>query len=279
MLMEDHESLCAVCANAAASAPRLIEPVGVPGVGAQLVGAGAGRGATALLERPAAIPMPSKVTYRSAASRRDGTRILVLGAVVVALLVGVGVVTARGGGPLARVLVDAGLLEPAPVTVPDSWTTITSQGGAFSVELPTGADDLELSIDPTSPAAATTFGYQASLGEGGSTVVISSDLGMGGGVGALDDPIAFTSLVDSMVGGLLGTSTDGRETVRREVPVGNGRAVDVVIVDDSASSTIRAHYLLAGGRVYAVVTRGVDEGASALDEVHGRVVNSFQVAS
>lgn len=276
MLMEDHEPLCAVCAAEAASAPRLMEPVGVPGVGAAMVGVG---GATALLERPTAIPMPSKVTYRSAAARRDRTRIVVLATLVIALLVGVGMATSRGEGPLARVLVDAGLLEPAPVTVPDSWTTITSNGGAFSVELPAGAGELDLSIDPSSPAAATTFGYQASLGEGGSTVVISSDLGMGGAVGALDDPIAFTTLVDSMVGGLLGTSPDGRETVRRDVPVGNGRAVDVVIVDDGASSTIRAHYVLAGDRVYAMVTRGVDEGGRALDEVHGRVVDSFQVVS
>ena len=279
MLMEDHESLCAVGAAAAASAPRLIEPVGVPGLGVPTAGGGSGGVGTALLERPTAIPMPSKVTYRSAASRRESARVAVLAAVVLALLAGVSVVTARGEGPLARALVEAGLLEPAPVSVPASWTTITSDGGAFSAELPSGAAELDLSIDPSSPAATTTFGYQASLGEGGSTVVISSDLGMGGGVSALDDPIAFTSLVDSMVGGLLGTSADGRETVRREVPVGNGRAVDVVIVDDRASSTIRAHYLLAGGRVYAVVTRGVDEGASALDEVHGRVVDSFQVAT
>ena len=133
MLMEDHEPLCAVCAAEAASAPRLMEPVGVPGVGAAMVGVG---GATALLERPTAIPMPSKVTYRSAAARRDRTRIVVLATLVIALLVGVGMATSRGEGPLARVLVDAGLLEPAPVTVPDSWTTITSNGGAFSVELP-----------------------------------------------------------------------------------------------------------------------------------------------
>ncbi len=281
MLMEDHEPLCAVCAAEAAAAPRLVERMAVPGVtagGALAGGAGSGS-ATALLERPTAIPMPTSVTYRGVASRRTNTRIGVLVVLVVVVLGAVGVMTAKGEGPLAGMLIEAGVLEAAPVTVPDSWMLVTSSGGAFRVDLPAHATELDLSIDPSSPAAATTFGYQASLGEGGSTVVISSDLGMGGGVGALDDPTAFTSLVDSMVGGLLGTSPDGRETVRRDVPVGNGRAVDVVIVDDRADSTIRAHYLLAGDRVYAMVTRGVDEGGEALDEVHARVVDSFRVGA
>ena len=91
----------------------------------------------------------------------------------------------------------------------------------------------------------------------------------------MDDPAAFGGLVDAMVSGLVGATEHGRETVRREVPVGNGRAVDVVVVDDTAGTTARARYLLADGRMYAVVTTGLDEGAKDLDEVHARMLASF----
>jgi hypothetical protein len=79
-----------------------------------------------------------------------------------------------------------------------------------------------------------------------------------------------------MVAGLVGLTGSGVETVRRDIPVGNGRAVDVVVVDESAGTTTRARYLLANGRMYAVVTSGLDAGAENLDEVHSRMLGSFE---
>jgi hypothetical protein len=66
------------------------------------------------------------------------------------------------------------------------------------------------------------------------------------------------------------------ETVRRDVPVGNGRAVDLVVVDEAEGVTTRARYHLVGGHLLGVVTTGLDEGADRLDEVHARVLDSFR---
>lgn len=278
MLIEDHETVCSVCAADDTKTSRYVEPISVPGVSPVAVrDAGtAAAGATALLERPAsAVPMPTTVTYRGAGSGSGRRRPAVALIVVALVVVGVGVVTTRGDGPLAEALMRAGVMDTPPVTFPDSWTVIASSGGEFSVELPSSAKALDLGVDPTQAASSSTHGYEASLGEGGSTLVISSDMGMGGGAAALDDPAAFASLVDSMVAGLAGELADGRETVRREAPLGNGRAVDVVVVDEKTDTTIRARYQLAGGRIYAVVTRGVDAGGEALDAVHARVLDTM----
>jgi hypothetical protein len=95
-------------------------------------------------------------------------------------------------------------------------------------------------------------------------------------VSAMDDPAAFDGLVSTLAAGLEGLTDHGTETVRRDVPVGFGRAVDVVIVDDVEGVTTRVRYVLADGRVYALVTSGVDEGAEQLDEVHARLLETFE---
>ncbi len=277
MLMEDHEALCPSCAAERADASSF-GPVVIGGHSS--MPSGAAPSATAVLERPTAVPMPSTVRYRTPGEHR---RVWVVGVVVLALLGGVvalGVMAMRGDGPLAEVAVDAGLAEPPVVDVPDAWVRRSSAEGAFRIEMPAGATDLAGLVDAANPASGSTYGFQTTFGRGGSTAVVSTDFGMAPGtLAAMDDPAAFGGLVDAMVSGLIAGTDQGVETVRREVPVGNGRAVDVVVVDDVAGTTTRARYLLADGRMYAVVTAGLDEGAAALDEVHARMLASFETTA
>lgn len=270
MLMEDHEVLCAHCAQdrAAAHAPVLT---------ALASRGGGSAGATAVLERPTAVPMPTVVRYRNPGEHRRVAGMLTVLGVMVAGVVVLGVMALRGDGPLADVAVDVGLVAPPLVDVPDAWTTKVSEPGAFRVSMPASATELADMLDPQHPAAGSTLGYEAALGEGGSTTVVSTDFGMGAAsVSAMDDPAAFDGLVSTLAAGLEGLTDHGTETVRRDVPVGFGRAVDVVIVDDVEGVTTRVRYVLANGRVYALVTSGVDEGAEQLDEVHARLLETFE---
>jgi hypothetical protein len=266
MLMDDHETICADC-SAKDAAPSTWVPSSSSVVGA---------GSTAVLERSTAVPMPAAVQYRVAGSgRRVGMMVLVLVLAVVALGV-LAVMAVRGDGPLADLAVESGLVAPPLVDVPDEWVAFSSGPGRFEVALPAGATPAEVFDDPANPAAASTFGFEADLGEGGSTAVISTDFGMApGSLDLMDDPVAFDELVGVLVGGLTEMSESARETVRREVPVGYGRAMDVVVVDDEAGMTSRARFLLADGRVLAVMTTGLDAGAEELDEVHARVIDSL----
>jgi hypothetical protein len=277
MLMEDHEALCPSCAAERAAASSF-GPVVIGGHSSMT--SGAAPAATAVLERPTAVPMPTTVRYRTPGEHR---RVWVLAVVVLALLGGVvalGVMAMQGDGPLAQVAVDAGLAAPPVVDVPDEWVRRSSTEGAFRIEMPAGATDLKGLVDAANPASGSTYGFQTTFGQGGSTAVVSTDFGMAPGtLAAMDDPAAFGGLVDAMVSGLIAGTDQGEETVRREVPVGNGRAVDVVVVDDVAGTTTRARYLLADGRMYAVVTAGLDEGAEALDEVHARMLGSFETTA
>ena len=268
MLMEDDEILCSTCAPPAAPAPV--------GAAREL----SGTAATALLERPTAVPMPTTVRYRQPGSHRRTVKLVVVVLALLAAVVAVVVLALRGEGPVARAAVDAGLVAAPVVSVPDTWATKVSDAGAFRISMPQGASALEGMVDAQNPAAGSTFGFQFGFGDGGSTAVVSTDFGMApGALGAMDDPAAFNGMVDSMVAGLVGMTGSGEETVRREVPVGNGRAVDLVVVDESAGTTTRARYLLANGRMYAVVTSGLDAGAEDLDEVHSRMLGSFEAIS
>lgn len=274
MLMEDHEALCPSCAQARDAAPTLL---GAPSFVSPSTGPGGT--ATAVLERPVAAPVPGEIRYRQPGEHRRAWTIGVLLVVVLGAAVVLGAMAVRGDGPLADVLVDAGVLPPPPVHVPDSWTNVSSEEGAFTVTMPAGATALDGIVDAQNPAAGSTHGFETRLGEGGSTAVVSTDFGMAPGtLAGMDDPAAFNGLVDSMVAGIVGETDGGAETVRREVPVGNGRAVDAVVVDDVAGVTTRVRYLLADGRMFAVVTSGLDEGADDLDEVHARMLSTFEVS-
>lgn len=266
MLMDDHETICADCAaKDAATSTWVPSPSSVVGAGS-----------TAVLDRPTAVPMPATVQYRVAGSgRRVWMAVLALGAIVVGLGA-LAVTTLRGDGPLADVAVESGLVAPPLVDVPDEWATFSSAPGRFEVSLPAGATAADVIDDPADPAATTTYAFESDLGEGGGTLVLSTDLGMApGDLDVLDDPVAFEELVGVMVNGLTEMTDASRETVRREAPVGYGRAMDVVLVDDEVGMTSRARFLLANGRLLAVMTTGLDAGAEELDEVHARVIDSL----
>ena len=309
MLMEDDEALCGACVDERAassvgrSSPGSVAPPALrppPGIG----------GGTALLERPAtgAVPLPEAVRYRTAGGHRravKGVVWLVLLAAAVAALV---VVALRGEGPIAEAAVEAGLVAPPVVSVPSAWGTVAPDGAGFRVSMPAGAASTDGISAGLGPQAAGMVGVASALGKGGSTTVVSDGLARTPAeVAALDDPSAFGALVDSMAGALatstvspIGTASSssagvgpggdaaaavppatpmaGIETVRREAPVGNGRAIDVVVVDDAAAVTIRVRFLLADGRVHVVVTIGLDEGHRRLDDVHARVLGSLDTA-
>lgn len=278
MLMDDDEQVCSSCAARAASSRGVA--IGAIHAGSGAASSATAGAATAVLERPASVPMPAVVRYRNPGEHRRVWVLSVVALVVLGALTALGVMAMRGEGPLAAAAIDAGLATPPVVNVPDQWTVVSSTDGAFRVEMPAGATDLDGLVDSANPASGSTFGFRTEFGQGGSTAVVSTDFGMApGALSSMDDPAAFGSLVDAMVSGLVGATEHGRESVRREVPVGNGRAVDVVVVDDTAGTTARARYLLADGRMYAVVTSGLDEGAKDLDEVHARMLASFDTTA
>lgn len=261
MLMDDHATSCEGCEVDASAGATGGSPLS---------------GSTAVLERLASVPMPTAVTYRTPRGRRGGRGVVALvllglagGCVLVALAL-------RGDGPLASPMIEIGLIEAPVVSVPGAWTAVSSELGGFRSAMPAGAQRIEAPLDPANPGAGTLHGYETRLGEGGSTKVIGMDLGPQPDLvrAAAADAAAFSTLVDWTVAWSSGG--DVVETVRREVPVGNGRAVDLVAVDESRGVTTRARYHLVGSRLLSVVTTGLDEGADRLDEVHSKVLESFR---
>lgn len=272
MLMDDHEVVCASCAAESA--------LGGPLSSTHTASGAAAGSATAVLERPASVPMPQTVRYRSPGEHRRRGVVVVLVLVLVAAIAGLVVMGLRGEGPLARTVVEAGLVAPPVVSVPDAWSTVASDDGAFRLAMPRGATELSEVVDAANPAAGSTYGYEVQLGEGGSAAVVSSDFGMApADIMAIDDPARFDGMVDAMVAGMIGPGGTSRETVRRDVPVGNGRAADLVVVDEATASTARVRILLADGRMYMVMTSGSDEGADRLDEVHARLLDTFETTA
>lgn len=264
MLMDDDAAQCSACR----SEPS--EP-SVASSGGTVLG-----GRTAVLERPTSVPMPATVTYRTPRGRRGGRGVLIL---LLLALGGGGVLLAmalRGEGPLAETVVEAGLVAAPVVSVPGAWSSASSEAGGFRAAMPSGAQRIEAPIDPANPAAGTVHGYETRLGEGGSTRVVGMDLAPRPDLvrAAAADAAAFSALIDSTVRSIGGGTAV--ETVRRDVRVGNGRAVDVVVVDEAEGVTTRARYHLVGSRLLGVVTTGLDEGADRLDEVHSKVLESFR---
>jgi len=301
MLMEDDELLCVACTDEiAAAASSVARPS--PGTASPGIGVG-----IALLERPVtgAVPLPEAVRYRSPGGRRRAVRGVVWLVVLAAALAALAVMALRGEGPIAEAAVEAGLVAPPVVSVPSSWQTVAPAGAGFRVSMPVGAASVDDVSAGLGPEAAGMVGMASALGQGGSTTVVSDGLARTpAGIAALDDPATFGALIDSMVGALvtstansIGTASSSStgvglegdvaavppaapvaaiETMRRQAPVGNGRAVDVVVLDEAAAITTRARFLLADGRVHVVVTTGIDEGNRRLDEVHARVISTLE---
>lgn len=277
MLMEDDETLCSVCAVERATPPPFRGVAGSPSTEAFVGGPPTGAtAATAVLERPApGIPMPQTVRFRTKKQRRMSPAVLVVLLLLVGaigVLVGMGV---RGEGPLAEQVVDMGLVAPPAVSVPDAWAERTSKDGHFSVDLPAGASVLDEPVNLSDPAAGTVRGFELDLGVGGEASVAAVEQpGAAELVGSADDA-AFAMLVQRFV-----SNADlGEVGVTRDVQVGNGRAVDVVLIDESDARTTRARFHEAGGRLYLLVTSGLDEYGDDLDRVHARLTDTFDPAT
>jgi hypothetical protein len=221
---------------------------------------------TAVLDRPTVAAGPSTLRYREPGRHRRTTRlVVVVGLALVALAV-LGVMAARGDGPLADAAVDAGLVAPPVVDVPDRWVTASSDAGGFRATLPEGAR----------AATGAAEGFEADLGPGGSAVVTWSPLAAPPGA---DDAVLLQESATRLSQALSAAAPGSMETIRREVPVGNGRAADLVVIDEAGATTTRARIWLVGGRVLTVVTAGDDRGADELDEVHARLLAGLEVQS
>ena len=233
-----------------------------------------GGSATMLLERPAPPVTGRPVRYRDPQRTRNAVKALVALVIVGGVLGVLGTMAMRGDGPLAPTFVSLGLADPPGVVVPSSWTTVSSTEGKFSALLPTGAVEHTKPVDEADPARGTYWGFEADLGEEGSIVVLSSDLGVGGALRSFDDA-GFSALVDRFVAeGELGI-----ETVRRDVLVGVGRVKDSVIAEPDGTAASRVRFLLADDRLHVLVTHGPDEYSRELDEAHARLIDRFDPES
>lgn len=271
MLMDDHETLCTTCV--AEQPPSFAAtPVTNGSAAGAAVAAAPGAPPVAVLDRPVAVPMPSTVQYRQSRRSRPGAPVV---AVVVLLLGALGVLVvmgARGDGPLARTVVEVGLVAPPAVSIPTTWGTYSSTAGSFAVDLPANAVEVDGPIDAANPDAGTAVGYEVPLGVGGEAAVVAmSGPALQSTLDAVDDA-GFVDLIRFFVA----DSPDGETTVTRDVPTGNGRAVDVVQIDEDAGTTTRVRFHAADGRLFVVGTSGADEYQAELDAAHARIVDSLR---
>ncbi len=268
MLMDDHETMCATCA---AEQPPSFGASSVPS-GSAAAGVVAGAPAVAVLDRPVAVPMPATVQFRQPGRSRSGARVALVVLVLLGALGVLVVMGARGDGPLARTVVEVGLVAPPAVSIPSTWGTFTSDDGGFSVDLPANAEELSEPIDAADPGAGSAVGYEVPLGVSGEAAVVAmSGPRLQSTLDAVDDA-GFVDLIRFFVAG----SPDGETTVTRDVPTGNGRAVDVVQIDEGAGTTTRVRFHAAEGRLFVIGTSGVDEYQAELDAAHARIVDSLE---
>jgi hypothetical protein len=270
--MEAYEQRCVVCAasehivpaGAAAAAPR---PGGVRGL------------ATAVRERERVAPAPApELNFRRPGLRRRAVRTAVVTSVLGVAALAVLLPGVQGEGPLATVIQDAGLAAPQVVEMPTEWASTGSSAGKFTALLPAGSVDVGGPMNPEDSSAGAYWGLAAELGDGGATAVLSTDGGTAGVVGVMEDPGRLASMLDVMAAELAPQPIMGVETTRKDKPIGSGRAMDLVVVDDDAEITRRTRVIVSRGRLYAIVTTGVDAGAARLDEVHARVLTSFSIS-
>lgn len=247
-LMDDDEEVCQRCRDTGGG--------GVP--------AAAGAGGVLTATRPVgtlldAPPAPRVLDDDDAPLRTTRwRRPAVVALVVVVAVAGLVAAGARDRGPLAVPLQELGLVEEPAVRVPGSWVAVTGRDGSFSAQLPTGARPVE-----ESTAGVASSGFRVGVGEDAHMAVLTTPLEGG-----------FQESVRRQVeaGGL------GTATVLREVPDATGAEVlDAVLVLDDRITT-RARFVARDGRFHALLTRGPDSGADALDEAHARLVDSFDAA-
>lgn len=263
MLMDDHETLCATCAS---EQPPSFAAAPVS------TGTAAGAPAVAVLDRPTAVPMPATVQFRQPGRSRSGARVAVVVLVLLGALGVLVVMGARGDGPLARTVVEVGLVAPPAVSIPSTWATFSSDDGGFEVDLPANAEELSGPIDAADPGAGAAVGYEIPLGVSGEAAVVAmSGPTLQSTLDAVDDA-GFVDLVRFFVA----DSPDGEATVTRDVPTGNGRAVDVVQIDEQAGTTTRVRFHAAEGRLFVIGTSGADEYQAELDAAHARMVDSLE---
>ena len=259
--MDDHETICETCTSQ--------ERERIPVVEELVVAPPIHGGSTAVLDRPTVVPLSESATFRTAGSGGVPVSTVVVGALLAAVLT-VGVVMGlRHQGPLASPMQTLGLIDPPVVVVPEQWRSLSSAEGGFTVSMPANAEDVAEKPDLVAPDMS---GYVAELGPEGVMMALSTDLGRGpAGMQELDSDAGFASLIDLYVS----AAGLGEETVRREVQISHGRAADSVLVLDDHYTT-RVRFMMTGDRFVVLLTAGDDSGASALDEAHPTLLDSFQ---
>ncbi len=259
--MDDHETICETCTSQ--------ERDRIPVVEELVVAPPLHGSSTAVLERPTVVPLTESATFRTGGSGGVSASTVVIGALLAAVLT-VGVVMGlRHQGPLASPMQQLGLIDPPVVVVPDQWRSLSSVEAGFSVAMPANATDVAEQPDLV---AADMSGYVAELGPEGVMMAVSTDLGRGpAGLQELDSDAGFASLIDLYIS----ASGSGEETVRREVQISHGRAADSVLVLDDHFTT-RARFMMTGDRFVVLLTAGDDSGASALDEAHPKLLDSYR---
>ncbi len=161
---------------------------------------------------------------------------------VVSVALGAGIAAlvaldARSDGPLTEQLVRLGVLGESVVSVPDAWSTIElgpSAGGSveLSAALPNERSPVTAALSVPAPPGAQLAGDEATLGPLGTTAALSSDLG--GAAAAFDGDAGLASLADAIV-----ATVPGQELSRSTAMIGDGRALDVVVVATGAESVAR----------------------------------------
>ena len=260
--MDDHEAICATCA--AQEHERVPAATGSSSIVMPQHGGG-----TAVLERPAVVPLSESAAFRTRGSGGTSASTVVIGVALAALLAAGVVLGLRHQGPLAGPMQQLGLVDPPVVVVPAQWRELSSAEGRFTVSMPIGATD---AAEDAKLAAAGMKGYRVDLGPEGEMMAVSTDLGRGpAGMDELDTDAGFASIVDFYVA----SAGLGEETTRRDVQVSHGRAVDSVLVLDDRATT-RARFMITGDRFVVLLTSGDDSGAGALDEAHAALLDGFR---
>jgi hypothetical protein len=264
-LMDDDESMCGPCQ---ASSERVGTFSGEPPPRPA-----GGRVGTAVLERPISTgPFEKSVRFRDPGRSRRTARSVTVLIVLCGGVAVLGVMGVRGQGPLAPTAVSMGLADPPSVVVPGQWESVTSGPGAFRAEVPRGGVEHLDAVDPLDPQRGAWVGHRIQLGEAAEMIVVSTDLGVPGGVRGVDSA-GLAQLVD----GIVATGRFGIEITRRETLLGTGPVVDSVALGNG--TTARVRFALAGGRLHLLLTQGSDEGSRSLDRAHGRLLAGFQPQS
>ena len=161
---------------------------------------------------------------------------------VVSVALGAGIAAvvafdARSDGPLTEQLVRLGVLGESVVSVPDAWSTIElgeSAGGSVELEaaLPNERSPVTAALPVPAPPGVQLAGDEATLGPLGTTAALSS--GLGGAAAAFDGDAGLGSLADAIV-----ATVPGQELSRRTAMIGDGRALDVVVVATGSQGVAR----------------------------------------